>query len=406
MTLLFFAAIAADVLAAAMASKPSRAHAGAAASMQLDEVARASLIGGKDRVADHGSQSDAANGLMRRAASDRASDLSTANAHGSVDGHCENPPCCPADGCVFPFTYHGVTYTDCTSDFVEGKFWCGKEKDMTNESRWAWCVQGECSSTSHGVQNESEASSTEVGCKAPVGIEDAAIVSCAEGGSVPLGGWCTPKCAQGKLPLIRLHGSVANDACPHPESNWGAKLCCHDGVLQPRSAFECVDDLFGTMDTNDDGQLSRREYESYTGRSIVNSKMAEAEQKAVEILQDAKEQAEASGVSGQSVKKVETDEEDPVVWYYLLVATAILIIAAAASMIWLWRHYQQRHIEGEDTWKLDLVGARSPQAQTPPEAPEGEAAAAAAAAAAEGTEAPAGAAKAAEESAAKAEDNK
>lgn len=211
---------------------------------------------------------------------------------------------------------------------------------MTNESRWAWCLPGPCAGGTDTGEAAEEAAA--VGCKAPAGIEDAASPACAEGEFIPLGSWCTPKCATGKGAIIRLSG-VANDACPNPENNWGSKLCCLDGQIQPQSAFECVDDPFDEMDTNHDGQLSRREYES-EGHSAVTPNLADAEAKAVVILTDAKAQAEATAMSGQAAgsSSQAPDDPDPLVWSYLLIVTVFLLAAATAAVVWLMQHAKHK----------------------------------------------------------------
>lgn len=320
-----------------------------------------------------------ATGLMRREAKEE-SQRTGASTVQPVAQECHQQPCCAADGCVFPFTYEGVTYTSCTSDFVDvtrwslakPQMWCGKESLMTNQSRWAWCIQGPCeqqgSSTgtdeSLGTKpieglppvaenftisiNRTAAETAApngssivvpakaVTCEAPAGIENAPGMTCAEGKTIPAGGWCTPVCLNGKTPVIRLGGVTANDACPHPEANWGAKLCCNAGVMEPRSAFECIDDVYDKMDTNQDGVVSRREYEAFnrgTPSKGVSPKLAAAEEKAVDIMEDAKLQAQSISQSGSNPQAVE--EGDPFVWYYLLFVTLFLVGAATFAVIWL-----------------------------------------------------------------------
>lgn len=325
-----------------------------------------------------GSVATSAAGLMRREAKEESQKNDVATEQPVVQ-ECQQQPCCAADGCVFPFTYEGVTYTSCTSDFInlerwnlsKPQLWCGKESFMTNQSRWAWCMQGPCDSLgtdeSMGIKpvegmppvvNESAAtaeasadgaaingssvnvSAKALTCEAPCGIEDAPGITCLEGKNLPAGSWCTPVCLNGKTPVIRLGGATANDACPHPEANWGAKLCCNAGVMEPRSAFECVDDVYAKMDANEDGVVSRREYEAFqrgTPSKGVSPKLAAAEEKAVEILEDAKLQAKSISKGGANDKAVE--EGDAFVWYYLLFVTLLLVGAATFAVIWLSHNY-------------------------------------------------------------------
>ena len=44
----------------------------------------------------------------------------------------------PKQSCVFPFSYKGVTYEECTSDETE-YFWCGTESIVTDEVGWGYC---------------------------------------------------------------------------------------------------------------------------------------------------------------------------------------------------------------------------------------------------------------------------
>ena len=48
----------------------------------------------------------------------------------------------PGKVCVFPFTYHGVTYSECTMDGMRGHFWCATELDAAGEvpdNKWGEC---------------------------------------------------------------------------------------------------------------------------------------------------------------------------------------------------------------------------------------------------------------------------
>ena len=51
----------------------------------------------------------------------------------------------PGKACVFPFTYNGVTYSECTTADNDGHFWCATEVDAAGEvpdNKW-----GECGAT-------------------------------------------------------------------------------------------------------------------------------------------------------------------------------------------------------------------------------------------------------------------
>jgi hypothetical protein len=192
---------------------------------------------------------------------------------------CSKPPCCPVVGCAPKWKWNHQEYSGCTDADSTGQFWCSEQAVMTSTSSWHWCIPNECPSGAGTTFNAEDSSKVlEVpangGCLAPQNVDSSATVSCAEGSTIKMSSWCTPRCAGGKIVSINLTALPASSSCGTTTSR-GNKLCCTAGEFSPPT-FTCGKATFGQIDRDADGLISREEYDWAYGNVAAQLARAEA----------------------------------------------------------------------------------------------------------------------------------